>query len=334
MLVQQRPHSPLRRPTARRFAIFAALVLTPSMLAVASATAGGPEFSGWSTAQKIDEINGNHEDINSASTDGCPIQAPDGLSLYLASNRPGGEGGLDIWVSTRRHRGDPWGAPVNLPVPINSSANDFCPTPIEGHGLFFVSNRSIAGACGFGDIYFSRRNPASGWSQPEHLACAPNGPNSVLDEQGPSFVQGQLYFSRSAPAVAGVSAAVPGELFVSIFTDEGFLPATPIALLNDAAANDIQPNVRKDGREVVFSSNRAGGEGGQDIWSSTRSSVDAPWSEPVNLGSTVNTTWSESRPSFSSDAQQLLFGRVGPALSGEGESGMSDVYVTTRQKNR
>ena len=32
--------------------------------------------------------------------------------------------------------------------------------------------------CGLGDIYVTRRNPAHGWSEPEHLACAPDGPNS------------------------------------------------------------------------------------------------------------------------------------------------------------
>lgn len=319
------PHSTLDRPSARRFAIFAALVVTTSALAAASATAGGPAFSAWATAQKIDEINGNHVDLNSASTDGCPIQAPDGLSLYLATNRAGGPGGLDIWVATRRHRGDPWGAPAPLPD-INSAYDDFCPTPIEGHGLLFVSRRPIPGvACGLGDIYISRRNPAQGWTEPEHLACAPDGPNTVLDEQGPSLVQGQLYFSTNGPGV-------PGDLFVSTATDGVFGPATAIAELN-TAAHDIQPNVRKDGREIVFSSNRAAGEGGQDIWSSTRPGADAPWSTPVNLGTTVNTAASESRPSLSSDAQQLLFGRLGGAGSGEGNSGMSDVYVSTRQKN-
>lgn len=330
------PHSPHRRPSALRFAISAALVVTAGTLAAASAAAGGPEFSDWSTAQKIDTIDGNHPDLNSVAADGCPIQAPDGLSLYIASTRGGGLGGLDIWVSTKRHRNDPWGAPVNLPAPINSAANDFCPTPIEGHGLFFVSNRSIPGVtCGLGDIYFARRNPANGWTDPEHLACAPDGPNSMLDEQGPSFAQGQLYFSRSAPAVPNVSAAVPGDLFVSIAGGGGFSSATAIAELDAGGSNDIQPNVRKDGREMVFSSNRAGTVGGQDIWSSTRSSVDAAWSTPVNLGPTVNTTAGESRPSLSSDAQQLLFGRGYPPGSTDGEGGtpMSDVFVSTRQRN-
>jgi WD40-like Beta Propeller Repeat len=242
----------------------------------------------------------------------------------MASNRPGGHGGLDIWVATRAHRGDQWGAPVNLPDPINTASDDFCPTPIEGDGLVFVSRRVIPGVtCGLGDIYLTRRNPARGWTDPEHLACDPVGPNSALDEQGPSAMQGRLYFSRSSGSVAG-------ELFESAKHGNGYGPATPIAELNDATANDIQPNVRKDGRELVFSSNRAGGHGGQDIWVSTRASVADPWSAPVNVGPAVNTTLGETRPFLSSDAQQLLFGRSGPAGTGEGGTGASDIYLTTR----
>jgi hypothetical protein len=305
-----------------------ALVLVPGALVDGlSAEAAGPYFDGWATAQKIDEIDGNHAELNTAALDGCPIQSPDGLSLFMAYNRPGGKGGLDIWVSTRRHRGEAWGAPENLPEPINSAADDFCPTPIEGDGLLFVSRRAIPDVtCGMADIYVTRRNPAHGWSDPEHLACAPAGPNSALDEQGPSYVQGQLYFSRS-------SATVAGELFVSVKSDDGFAAADAIVELNGAAANDIQPNVRKDGRELVFSSNRAGGAGGQDIWTATRASIDDVWSTPVNLGPAVNTGLGESRPSLSSDAEQLLFGRAGPAGTGEGGTGANDIYVATRQRN-
>jgi hypothetical protein len=51
----------------------------------------------------------------------------------------------------------------------------------------------------------------------------------------------------------------------------------------------------------------------------------------VNLGSNVNTGLGESRPSLSSDAKQLLFGRAGPPGTGEGGTGASDIYVSTRE---
>jgi len=311
--------------------IHGALVAAAIVMGITVAVASAKHFSGWSVAQKIDEIAGNHADLNTASLDGCPMESPDGLSLFMASNRPGGKGGLDIWVATRANRSDPWGAPESLPEPINSASDDFCPTPLHGGRLLFASRRVEAGVtCGLGDIYFARENPAHGWSDPKHLACAPDGPNSELDEQGPSYVHGQLYFSRSA-----LPAGTTGELYVSDKAGhKTFGAATPIAELNDAGANDIQPNVRKDGREVVFSSSRSGGVGGQDIWAATRDSVNDPWSAPVNLGGNVNTNLGESRPSLSEDAEQLLFGRAGPAGTGEGGTGASDIYLATREKGK
>jgi hypothetical protein len=283
--------------------------------------------SAWVGAQKIDTVSGNHADINTPSVDGCPIQSPDGLSLYMASNRPGGKGGLDVWVATRASASAPWGAPQNLGEPVNSAADDFCPTPVGKNGLFFVSREALPGACGQGDIYFTHRTGAS-WAEPERLLCAPAGPNSQLDEQGPSWVattgklRGKrlLFFSRSS-----VTPAVAGEIYVSERENGArFGPATAVAELNDAVANDIQPNVRADGLELVLSSNRAGTAGAQDLWVSTRASLTAPWSTPANLGTAVNTTAAESRPSLSGDGRQLLFGRA------PGPEGGSDIYVTSR----
>ena len=282
----------------------------------------------WTPAQKIDTIAGNHADLNSAANDGCPIQSPDGLSLYFASNRPGGKGGLDIWVARRSSTTAPFGAPENLGEPVNSAADDFCPTPVGKRGLFFVSREALPGACGQGDIYFTHRQGSGIWAEPERLLCAPAGPNSSLDEQGPSWVdvsgklRGKklLYFSRSS-----VTPSIPGEIYVSERQNGArFGPATPVTELNDATANDIQPNVRADGLEVVFSSNRPGTVGAQDVWVATRGALGDSWSAPVNIGPEVNTTAAETRPSLSRDGAQLLFGRA------PGPEGGSDIYVTTR----
>lgn len=292
-----------------------------------TAVAAGARLSAWGAPQKIDEIAGNHADLNTPSLDGCPIHSPDGLSLLMASNRPGGKGGLDIWVATRPSTSAPWGAPTNLGEPVNSAADDFCPTPVGKRGLFFVSRKATPGACGQGDIYYTRRSGSGTWAEPERLLCSPAGPNSELDEQGPSWVdvsgklrgQKQLYFSRSS-----ATPAVPGEILMSTRENGArFGPATPVTSLNDTAANDIQPNVRADGLEVVFSSNRTGSQG-QDIWVSTRERIGDPWSTPASLGAPVNTAAAETRPSLSHDGGQLLFGRA------PGPEGMSDIYLSTR----
>ncbi|HWQ24664.1 MAG TPA: hypothetical protein VNK94_11220 [Gaiellaceae bacterium] len=303
---------------------------TSFVAAVAAVLAGFAyaQTAAWAPAQKIDTIGGNHAELNTPQLEGCPIQSPDGLSLYMASNRPGGMGGLDIWVSTRATTSAPWGGPQNLGEPVNSAADDFCPTPVGRRGLFFVSREALPGACGQGDIYFTYRTASGAFVEPERLLCSPAGPNSALDEQGPSWVSVSdklrgpklLYFSRSS-----ASPAVAGEIFVSQRESGArFGPATPVGELNDAAANDVQPNVRADGLEVVFTSNREGGSGGQDLWAATRANVTAGWSAPVNLGTAVNTSAAETRPSLSRDGRQLLFGRT------PGPEGSGDIYVSTR----
>jgi hypothetical protein len=304
-------------------------VATLAIAVVAVGALAGGAIAAWAPAQKLDEIGGNHGDVNTASLDGCPIQSPDGLSLYMASNRPGGKGGLDIWVASRASTSSAWGAPVNLGEPVNSSADDFCPTPVGKRGLFFVSREALPGSCGQGDIYYTHRRASGEWVEPERLLCSPAGPNSELDEQGPSWVDASkgklrgkklLYFSRSSAA-----PSVAGEILVSERENGArFGPAAPVAELNDSTANDIQPNVSADGLEVVFSSNRAGTNGGQDIWLATRSRIGNPFSAPENLGASVNTSVGETRPSFSRDGKQLLFGRA------PGPEGSSDIYIATR----
>jgi WD40-like Beta Propeller Repeat len=298
-----------------------------------AAFAGGPHFSAWGPAELVDPVDA--VGVNTTAVDGCPIESPDGHSLYIASNRPGSVG-LDLWVANREGADEPWGNPVNLNdspgADLNTSADEFCPTPVRGNGLFFVRRPS---ACGLGDIYFTRFNPEHGWSEPERLACAPEGPNTALDEMGPSYVQAgggaRLYFSSSRSAPQG--GFVPGDIFVSARGAGGtFGPGELVPGLSDPAANDIQPNVRRNGREVVFSSNRAGGRGSQDIWVATRENGGDAWSQPVNLANLgtpaqqVNTSDSETRPSLSWHGETLYFGRA-PAAGGP-----SDVYVTTRDK--
>jgi WD40-like Beta Propeller Repeat len=313
------------RFSVRRLSVAGTLAVAALIALLATAVASAMHFTAWAPLQAVEP--GGTNLVNTAAHDGCPMESPDGLTLYIASNRAGTLGGLDIWVATRASTDAPWGAPENLGAPVNSSADDFCPTSVRGKGLYFVSRRADAGHCGLGDIYFSRDNPAHGWTQPQRLACAPAGPNSELDEQGPSYVEADgeafLYFSRSRAPAQGTP--VPGDIFVSETAGGDFGPATAVIELN-GAGNEIQPNVRKDGREVVFSSNRAGGAGSQDIWASTRASIDDAWSEPVNLGSNVNSADSETRPSLSWDAKTLYVGITPPA----GPPG--DVYVSTREK--
>jgi hypothetical protein len=295
------------RRTSTALALSGAAVLMSAALAPTALQAR--ERASWGTASPVTAVN-------SPATEGCPIESPDGDSLFLMSTRGAG-GDQDVWVATRGEDGA-FGAPVELPAPVNSDANDFCPTALRGGWLLLVSTRGGTDAfgtvaCGGGDLYLTRRSPATGeWAPLRNLGCATDGgPNGPGTEFGPSVVETaegtQLYFSTGGALGSGTQ-----DVQVSHRRADGaFGPAQRVAELSVDGVDDAMPNVRKDGLEVVFTSSRPGGQGGFDIWSSSRSSTDAPWSAPVNLGTAVNTGGSETRPSLSWKADRLYVGRSG-----------------------
>jgi Tol biopolymer transport system component len=280
---------------------------------------------------RVEAIPGTDPAFNGPDLDGCPFISRDGKSFYMASTRPGGLGGIDIWVSTRAKAGDSWGAPVNVGTPVNSPANDFCPTIArDGHLFYFVSNRG--GGCGGSDIYVSRLRNMSGFAQPKNLGCAVN---SAADEASPfplpeSGTGPVLYFSSTRPG--GHAPNAPGatagdsDLYVSESHAGVFGPAVLVPGAN-SASEDGQPNVRRDGLELFFFSNRPGTMGLADIYSANRSSTTDAWSAPVNLGPNVNSSaGAETRPSLSWDGTTLYFGSTRP-----GGDGNADHYMTTRE---
>ena len=79
----------------------AVIGLVTLVAASVAGPASGDAVPAWEPAIPVSELPGSHPDVNTEFLDGCPIQSPDGLSLYMASNRPGGVGLLDIWVAHR-----------------------------------------------------------------------------------------------------------------------------------------------------------------------------------------------------------------------------------------
>jgi hypothetical protein len=280
-----------------------------------------PARSEWRKAVAVSEVN-------SPAGDGCPIESRDGLSLFIASARTGTFGGNDIWASDRDSVKSPWSEPRNLGAPINSSAADFCPTPVYGRSLFFVSERAGDGTgptpCGGGDIYLSRQSPAGGWSTPVMLRCAPEGPNFSGGERSPSLVQ--TYFGTFLFYSSNGSGG-DQDIYVSRMGQDGqFGPGKVVRELS-TEYEDIMPNVREreDGSfEIVFSSNRPTwgrnqpAFGQQDVYSSRSWWPTGSWSAPKNLGESVNTAGIEQRSTLSHDGKRLYFGRDG------------DIYMSTR----
>jgi hypothetical protein len=81
-------------------------------------------------------------EINTAYDDYSPSLSTDGLNLFFSSDRPGGFGGHDLWVTSRESLSDPWGAPVNLGSSVNSASYDYNPEiSWDGSRIVFTSDR-------------------------------------------------------------------------------------------------------------------------------------------------------------------------------------------------
>lgn len=283
-----------------------------------------PSFSSWGSAVSLESVTGASTDLNTTSIDGCPALSRDGLLLYFASDRPGGQGGLDIWVAERSTPDGPFGDPVNMGTQINSAANEQCPSLLrDGHEFLFVSNRP--GGYGGTDIYLTRYNPENGWQTPENLG---NGVNSLANETGPVLVFAEpgpptLYFSSARVVVGGYGGI---NLFQSRKVGAwSFGPAELVPGVN-SDYNDATPYVTQDGRELFFASNRPPSQD-FDIWSASRDSINDPWSTPVNLGSNINSAGSDIRPALSWDGTMLIFGTNRP-----GVEGALDLFYATRDQ--
>jgi len=265
--------------------------------------------------------------INSAANEMNSALSADELSLYFVSNRAGGLGAADIWVSRRASLDGPWGDPVNLGPNVNGSGIEGSPVvSIDGHLLFFSSDR--AGGFGLNDIYVARRTDKG-----DDLAWGPAvnlGPdvNTSGFEAGGFYLQSAEDGSANLYIVRGPNSTAI-DIYVAPVTRDGETrgPAVPVVELNDPnpAITDAHPSVRIDGREIYFHSSRAGGAGGFDLWRSTRPSVHDPWSVPENVGGTLNTAVNDFQPTLSYDGRTLIF-----ASARSGGVGGSDIWMSTR----
>ncbi|MFN2442911.1 MAG: hypothetical protein ABR517_09520 [Thermoanaerobaculia bacterium] len=99
-------------------------------------------------------------EVSTAAGEVFPVVRGDGLEMFLTSNRPGGMGGNDIWVSNRGSIDDPWSTPVNVGMKVNSpDAEQRSSITADGLEMVFFSSRP--GGAGNVDMYETTRRRAS-----------------------------------------------------------------------------------------------------------------------------------------------------------------------------
>ena len=288
-------------------------IVDPKVVTDASAPlVASARYSEWSPPINLGPT------VNSPFDDQTPALSPDGLSLYFLSTRPGGLGSADLWVSRRGSPDDPWGVPQNLGPTVNTAFVDAAPyISRDGHQLFFSSNRP-GGFGGEPDVWVSWRahtHDDFAWETPVNVGPPVSSP---MFEGGATIHGPEFYFSR------GPSGVVPHDIYLSRMRGDAFDAPEVLAELS-SAADERRPSIRFDGREIFFLSNRPGGQGLSDLWTSTRPGNGAAWSTPVNMGPGINGAFMDIAPSLSDDGTTLVFASNRP-----GGSGALDLYYTTR----
>lgn len=198
---------------------------------------------------------------------------------------------------------------------VNSNEDEFGPIAFPGDLLYYSS---LIG--GTARIY---RSTSGGdrWSKgqiPENFPVIQNGQycHGTLSPDGERF-----FFTICEEGTFG-NQTTRCEIFVIERENNSWSqPQRLPDAINQKGVTATHPNVvhRGDVEVLYFASNRSGGRGGMDLWYVTRNRGfdDAQFSQPVNLGPSVNTLGDEMTPYYDSDEGHLYFSSNGhPSMGG------------------
>jgi hypothetical protein len=224
--------------------------------------------------------------VNSAYDDWYPVIPEDGSYMIFVSERPGGYGSYDLWISYKV--GGVWGAPENLGAEVNTAAGDSAPYLAENDTVLYFASFGSGGYGGL-DIWTC---PLTDGVPGTKTNLGPEINTGDLDCCPTVAYDGQtLYFcSDRAGGFGGTDIWVSEKI--------GDTWGEPYNLGNsvNTPQTDCSRWLSDDGDTLVITSSRAGGYGQTDLWYTTRSGDD--WAEPINLGPEINSYAYELGPGF------------------------------------
>jgi hypothetical protein len=264
--------------------------------------------------------------VNSSSQDEHPSISADSLSLYFGSNRPGGSGSHDLWMTTRETKDSPWSKPVNLGSTVNSQYSEWGPTiSTDGLSLYFSDYLSPRpGGHGQWDIYVTTRATSSDpWGTPVNLGPFVN--SSGIDASPDISSNGLIMFFNSERS----SGSGGSDIWMTTRKTRNAEWETAINLgpVVNASGFDAQPNISADGSTLYYSSERTGGSGNVDLWQVSIKPV-------VDLNSDLKVNLDDMHIMVDHWGQNYPLCDIGPTPLGDGIVDIQDLIVLAKNMYR
>jgi peptidoglycan-associated lipoprotein len=250
----------------------------------------------------------------------------------LVPDDPRGEMGVESCKLAQKWKENPNGYKISEMKYINSTSRDYCPSfsKSEYDEIYFTSTRDESlgeekhGGTGeyFSDIFYSKRDMSGRWSRPESV---PGEVNTEVEEGATSFTGDfmTMYFTRCE---VDKKEKLGCRIYFSKKNESGEWGKAQQVTIGQDSIVVAHPSISDDGTTLYFVSNRPGGYGKTDIWKTTKGGEDG-WTDPVNLGQSINTPGNEMFPFIHPDGT-LYF-------SSDYHLGMGglDIFKATPQSN-
>lgn len=254
-----------------------------------------PQAGNTITASTVIKVENLGININSDLPELRPTISADGnLLFFICENHPANTkyrsvpNSQDIWYSKRDSLGN-WGEARHMRYPLNTAHYNAVYWISPDNNRMLIRGAFTEGAFWGKGVSMSHLQPDSAWSAPGMLYIKHYEKYDRDRQSGATMAHdGQTLLLYMTPERGGAN----NDLYVCFLTGNGTWtePRSLGKKINLPEYDEMTPYLAADGITLYFSSNRPGGLGDNDIWMTRRlDKTWQKWSEPVNLGSPINT---------------------------------------------
>lgn len=271
--------------------------------------------------------------INSVGGEYAPVVSSDGKKLIFARDCGVCEGGEEVYVSSLNNLGY-WRDASEFGPPLTTRSNEI-PLALSADGNTLAVFGNYEGSLGRGDIFHLDKT-RDDWGELHHYpaplnseyfdsnaAYSPDGNAILFISERPGgvgeFHKKGSFYHGDFEGNTDIYVFIPASDGAGAVINLGSVINTPYA--------EYSPFLHPDGKTLYFSSNGHPGLGGLDVFKSTRIRADSwtEWSEPVNLGKEINTSYNDWGYQFDARGDKAYFA-IGNRPDGYGGS---DIFTVS-----